>query len=81
MLCREFLGSDVRVHNHNMGFLLCSRLTKIDVLEVSSKYRVFNQLVDLGGHGVDLDLECSTILPSSFAVSAEIPSDEAQSGR
>ena len=37
-----------------------------------NEYRVFRQLVDLGW--VDLDLGCSTILPSCSAITAEIPS-------
>ena len=40
---------------------------------------MFDQLSNLGW--VDLDLECSTILPSCSAVSAEIPSAQAESAR
>ena len=42
-------------------------------------YRAFHQLADLGV--VDLDLGSSIILPGCSAISAEIPSASAESGR
>ena len=62
----ELLLAHSEEHLQNLGRVVC-------------QFKMFHQIVGWGL--VDLDLGCSTILPSYSAISAKIPSAEAESGR
>ena len=61
-------GIDVVIGPGSKADIDCREMRRIFL---NTMYRVFHQLLDMGW--VDLDLRCSTIMPSCSAISSGIP--------